>query len=64
VRITADEGLCIGAGQCAMAAPELFDQDEDAVVVLVADRAEGVLLDAAREAAGRCPVQAISLTAD
>lgn len=63
MRITTEEGLCIGAGQCVMAAPELFDQDDDAVVVRLADHAEGALLDAAREAAGRCPVQAISLTA-
>ena len=64
MRITTDTGRCIGAGQCALTAPELFDQDQDAVVVLVADRADGALLDAAREAADLCPARAISLVPD
>lgn len=32
MRTHADRDKCIGAGQCAMAAPAVFDQDDDGVV--------------------------------
>jgi ferredoxin len=39
MKIIADESICIGAGMCALTAPELFDQSEEegTVVVLTAD---------------------------
>ena len=35
VKITADRDVCIGAGMCVMTAPEVFDQDDDGIVVLL-----------------------------
>lgn len=36
MRITVDQGRCVGAGQCVMAAAEVFDQrDVDGIVELL-----------------------------
>jgi len=36
VNIAIDEDRCIGAGQCVLAAPEVFDQrDDDGIAVLL-----------------------------
>lgn len=36
MKITVNEDLCCGAGQCVVLAPEVFDQrDEDAIVMLL-----------------------------
>jgi ferredoxin len=63
MRIVADTGKCVGAGQCVLTDPDVFDQSEDdgTVVVLVQRPAE---LDKAREAVHVCPSQALSLTDD
>lgn len=34
VRIEADREVCVGAGLCVLAAPEVFDQDDDGLVVV------------------------------
>lgn len=36
LRLHTDTGICAGAGRCVRAAPDLFDQDEDGLVVLLA----------------------------
>ncbi len=55
--ILVNTDACVGAGQCALTAPEVFDQDDDGIVVLLTtDIGDGV---AAREAAGLCPARAI-----
>jgi ferredoxin len=61
MRITADNTRCVGAGQCVLSAPDVFDQDDDALVVLIdtAPGADG--LELVRDAADRCPSQAITL---
>jgi ferredoxin len=63
MRIVADTDRCVGAGQCVLTDPEVFDQSEDdgTVVVLVDHPAE---LDKAREAVHVCPSQALSLADD
>ncbi|MEV7597122.1 ferredoxin [Kitasatospora sp. NPDC089797] len=64
MRLTVDTGRCVGAGQCVLNAPEVFDQDHDGVV-LVHDPAaaaadpEGVAL-----AATLCPSAAITVHRD
>ncbi|BEL03457.1 hypothetical protein Q0Z83_016480 [Actinoplanes sichuanensis] len=65
MRIAVDEGKCIGAGQCVLTAPHVFDQrDDDAVaVVLDASPAESEQ-PAARAAAAGCPVAAIAVSGD
>ena len=38
VRIIADRNRCVGAGQCVLSAPDVFDQsDEDGRVVILPD---------------------------
>lgn len=62
MRIVTDTGRCVGAGQCALTEPAVFDQsDEDGTVVLLTDQAEGETLDRVREAIDLCPSQALSL---
>lgn len=62
MRIVTDTGRCVGAGQCALTEPRVFDQsDEDGTVVLLTDQADGDVLDNVREAIDLCPSQALSL---
>ncbi|MEU6575129.1 ferredoxin [Streptomyces sp. NPDC046805] len=61
MRVSVDPQMCIGAGQCAMALPEVFDQDDtDGLVVLLDAAPLDELHDAVQEAVSRCPVQAIA----
>ncbi|EWC59364.1 Ferredoxin [Actinokineospora spheciospongiae] len=62
MRIDVDSGRCVGAGQCVLAAPALFDQDEAAMVVLLNGEPTGDEVDAAQEAENVCPSGAITLT--
>ncbi|MFF0561911.1 ferredoxin [Streptomyces sp. NPDC020472] len=60
MRITADSGRCIGAGQCVLTAPDVFDQDEDGLVVLLTDTvATEADAKLAREAEHLCPAAAL-----
>ena len=62
MRVTIDEDGCVGAGQCVLAAPDVFDQrDEDGIVVLLDETPSPHLHDATREAAVLCPALAIHL---
>jgi ferredoxin len=62
MQIRADRDVCIGAGNCSLTAPELFDQDpeDDLVRVLQAPRTAEEI-EAAREAVDQCPSGALSL---
>ncbi|MEC3979473.1 ferredoxin [Amycolatopsis sp. H20-H5] len=62
MKIIADTGKCVGAGQCVLTEPEVFDQSEDdgTVIVLVTEP-EGELVEKARQAVHICPSQALSL---
>ncbi|OZM74148.1 ferredoxin-1 [Amycolatopsis antarctica] len=64
MRVTVDPTRCVGAGQCVLTSPELFDQDDDGVVVLVDP--DGTTDDrrSATLAADLCPSGAISLAED
>lgn len=62
MKIEADRERCIGAGMCALTAPEVFDQDaEDGRVVLRTDRPRDGVVEAVREAVELCPSGALSL---
>jgi ferredoxin len=62
MKINIDQDRCIAAGQCAMAAPEVFDQrDEDGVVVLLSPTAPPGTEDGVRHAAAVCPAQVIDV---
>lgn len=63
MRITTRTDRCISTGQCVLAAPEVFDQDdEQGLVVVLAPEPTAAHQEAAREAAAMCPVSAIALT--
>ncbi|MCX4791210.1 MULTISPECIES: ferredoxin [unclassified Streptomyces] len=62
MRISIDRDVCIGAGQCALTAPEVFTQDDDGFSELLPGHEEGADDPMVKEAARVCPVQAITLT--
>ena len=62
MRIQVDRDRCRGAGQCALAAPELFDQsDDDGTVVVLDDQPPADLQKQAGLAAALCPNSVIRL---
>ena len=62
MKVTVDQDKCVGAGQCVLLAPDVFDQrDEDGVVVLLQENPPAELHDAVRQAAQVCPALAIEL---
>jgi len=62
MKIEADRERCIGAGMCALTAPEVFDQDaKDGRVVLRIERPGEEVVEAVREAVELCPSGALSL---
>ena len=61
MKIIADTARCVGAGQCVLTEPDLFDQTDDGTVVVVDDTPRGEQLARAREAVNVCPSQALSL---
>lgn len=61
-RIEIDDEACVSAGNCVMAASELFDQrEEDGVAILRRQPESDDELSAAREAVDICPAQALRL---
>lgn len=70
MRIAADRELCIQAGNCVMVAGEVFDQDDDGIVVVLVDTDGGAVqtaevpddqLDNVREAVRLCPATALAI---
>jgi ferredoxin len=60
MRLEVDAEACVGAGQCVLAAGDVFDQrDEDGVVVVLEPRPAEGQWDAVRTAARLCPARAI-----
>lgn len=62
MRVEADRGKCMGAGMCALNAPDVFDQDEDEGLVVVLDAEPAAEHRyAVRDAVNLCPASAISM---
>jgi ferredoxin len=59
MHIEADRDACIASGNCVMVSRELFDQDDDGVVVLLTDEVPATEADHAREAVKLCPASAL-----
>ncbi|MET7733595.1 ferredoxin [Streptomyces sp. NPDC005402] len=57
-----DKDVCIGAGQCALAAPGVFTQDDDGFSTLLPGWEDGGGDPMVREAARACPVAAITVS--
>ena len=62
VTIEVDRELCFGAGDCVDSAPDVFQLDAEGKSVVVDP--DGADLDGLLVAAGNCPVNAITVTAD
>ena len=58
-KVHVDVSKCVGAGQCVLSAPDIFDQDEDGIVVLLDPTPPPHLHAAARKAERLCPALAI-----
>ncbi|GAA1408407.1 ferredoxin [Kitasatospora putterlickiae] len=62
MELHADRTRCIGAGMCALTAPEVFDQDEeDGLVVVLEPHPPEDTHPAARLAVSTCPAAALTL---
>jgi ferredoxin len=61
--IVVQRDACVGAGQCALVAPDVFDQDDDGIVTVLQDNPSGSDLEAAVKAVRLCPARAISIAA-
>jgi ferredoxin len=62
MRVTVDRDRCIGAGNCALIAPSVFDQEpDDAVVVLLDESPPEDSRPAVEEAVERCPAAVIAV---
>ncbi|MEU9481785.1 ferredoxin [Streptomyces sp. NPDC048191] len=61
MRINLVPDRCCGAAQCVLTAPEVFDQGEDGLVLLVDPTPPEALRERVREAAEYCPSRAIEV---
>ncbi|MCU1687466.1 MAG: ferredoxin [Amycolatopsis sp.] len=61
MKIATSRERCIGAGICLFTAPDVFDQDDEALVVLIHENPPDSLRGDALTAASHCPSQAITV---
>jgi ferredoxin len=65
MKIAVDQHKCVGAGNCVLSAPLVFDQREsDGIVVLLQALPDAAQEDAVRKAARLCPSGAIRIARD
>jgi ferredoxin len=63
MRLQVERDRCVGAGMCNLAAPEVFDQDDEEGQVILLDAAPPEdLHPVVREAVATCPSGAISMS--
>ncbi|MCX5054250.1 MULTISPECIES: ferredoxin [unclassified Streptomyces] len=61
MHITADRERCVGAAQCVLAAPAVFDQDEEGLVAPLTVDPTGADGPAVRQAVHLCPSSALRI---
>jgi ferredoxin len=61
MKVVVDMDKCQDHGQCAFAAPEVFEINADGKLVVLNESPDDSLRDAVEEAADVCPVQAITI---
>jgi ferredoxin len=60
-KVLADREVCIGAGMCVMSAEAVFDQDDDALVVVLTDEVPEAEQKRVDDAVRLCPSGALRL---
>ncbi|MFF7365197.1 4Fe-4S domain-containing protein [Streptomyces sp. NPDC008125] len=61
MRVKVDQPRCVASGQCVLAAPDVFDQDDDGIVQVLVERPEAAYHEDVRESVAVCPAAAIRL---
>ena len=61
MKLIADRDACISSGNCMMVSEELFDADDDGIVVLRTEEVPADEEDHAREAVKICPASVLRL---
>lgn len=59
MHVTVNRPKCIASGACVLAAPDVFDQDDDGIVVLLDDHPDAAHHDDVGEAVRACPAAVI-----
>jgi ferredoxin len=61
IQVVVDRDVCQNHGQCVLAAPQVFELDDDGELVQLQDEVDEDLRAVVEEAADVCPVQAITV---
>ncbi|ADT97260.1 MULTISPECIES: ferredoxin [Mycolicibacterium] len=61
MKVSADRELCIQAGNCVMVAGDVFDQDDEGIVVILQEEVADEQAARAAEAVKLCPATALRL---
>ncbi|MFB7085155.1 ferredoxin [Streptomyces sp. NPDC056296] len=61
MRVNAVNDRCVGSGQCAMLSPDVFDQDDDGLVIVLQDEPPAELREEVHRAADLCPSRSIEV---
>ncbi|MFD3975151.1 ferredoxin [Streptomyces cyaneofuscatus] len=65
VGVQVDKERCVGAGMCALTAPDVFTQDDDGLSEVLPGREQTTgTHPLVREAVRACPVGAVALASD
>ena len=65
MKLSVNQSRCIGAGQCVLKAPMVFDQqEEDGLVILLQEHPAPEHQASARVAARVCPAEVIAIHED
>jgi ferredoxin len=64
MQVTINRQACVGYASCMMIAPEVFDVDDDDLVVLLSDNPDEAMRDKVEHAARSCPKKAITVDGD
>lgn len=60
IRVKVNRGTCLGYGNCVLVAGDIFDLDDDGLVVLKLESVDDAQLEAVRRAVYDCPTNSIS----
>lgn len=61
MRVHADRDVCIGAGMCVMTNDVMFDQDDEGIVLVLAEEVPPDQEKRVRDAVKLCPSGALAL---